>query len=132
MGAVVQFVLALTIFGVTVSGGSLLWPRLTKAPRPEALQKVHDIVLKTPQGEQAAQVLGVTDDKSVQPIDLGQVANNAWKGVKSAVAKRAQTILVSQVTQQLNNQYQKLPKDQQQELRQIICTSSPSATPSVK
>jgi hypothetical protein len=133
MELVVQLVLAVAVFGVTLSGGSLMWPRITSSPRPQLLQEVHDSVIKTPQGAAAAQVLGVTDDKTVTPINLGQIATNAWNGIKSAAQKRAQTIVMSQVTQQLNNQYQKLPKDQQKTLQEIICkTATASAPPVIK
>ena len=126
MELAVQLFLAVVVFGVTLSGGSLVWPRVTSAPRPQLLQEVHDSVVKTPQGAAAAQVLGVADDKNVQPINLGNIANNAWNGIKSTVQKRATTIVMSQVTSQLNSQYQKLPRDQQQALQEIICHSSPS------
>lgn len=126
MELVVQLVLAAAVFGITLSGGSLVWPRVTRAPRPQFLQQVHDTVVKTPVGATAVQVLGVTDDKNIEPINLGNIANNAWSGIKNAAQKRAQTILMSQVTAQLTSQYEKLPKDQQETLREIICTSSPS------
>jgi len=126
MELVVQLVLAVAVFGVTLSGGSLVWPRVTRAPRPQLLQEVHDAVVKTPQGAAAAQVLGVTDDKKVAPINLGKLAGDAWTGIKSTVQKRATTIVMSQVTAQLMNQYEKLPKDQQKTLQEIICHSSPS------
>ncbi|MCX6793953.1 MAG: hypothetical protein NTY06_02505 [Candidatus Gottesmanbacteria bacterium] len=126
MGAVAKFVLALVIFGVTVSGGSLIWKKLTSAPRPQALQQVRDLVIKTPQGIQAAQVFGVMDDTNVQPINLGQVVGDIGNSIKTAAEERATTILMSQVTTQLMNQYEKLPRDQQQTLQEIICHSSPS------
>ncbi len=118
MGA---FVLALVVSVFTLSGGSLLWPKFTAAPRPQLLQQVHDIVVKTPPGEQAAQVLGVSTD-DVQPINLGEVANSVVTNIKTAAQKRAQTIIMAQVTSQLTNQYEKLSKDQQEKLQQIICT----------
>jgi hypothetical protein len=121
MELVVQLVLAVAVFGVTLSGGSLVWPRVTSAPRPQLLQQVHDSVIKTPVGSQAAQVLGVTDEQNVEPINLGQVAGNIAGSIKTAAQKRVQTIIMSQVTQQLTSQYEKLPKDKQQELQQIIC-----------
>jgi hypothetical protein len=121
MELVVKLFLSVAVFGVTIFVGSLLWPKLTSAPRPEVLQQVHNIVIKTPQGAAAAQVLGVKDDSTVEPINLAQVATDALNGIKSAAEKRAQTILVSQVTQQLMNQYEKLPEDQQLQLQQIIC-----------
>lgn len=126
MELVVQLVLAALVFGVTLSGGSLVWPKVTRAPRPHLLQEVHDSVIKTPVGNQAAAVLGVTDDKNVQPINLGDIATNAWTGVKTAAQNRVQTIIMSQVTAQLTSQYEKLPRDQQKTLQDIVCHSSPS------
>ncbi len=126
MELVVQLFLSLVVFAATLSGGSLVWPRVTGAPRPQLLQQVHDSVVKTPVGATAAQVLGVTDGESVQPINLGVIANNAWSGIKNEAQKRAQIILMSQVTAQLTNQYEKLPESQQQQLREVICNASPS------
>lgn len=128
MELVVQLFLAVAVFGVTLSGGSLVWPRVTNAPRPQLLQEVHDAVIKTPQGEQAAQVLGVSTDENVQPINLGQVAGTIGNAIKSAAQRRAQTIITAQIVGQLSNGYDKLPKDQQQALQQIICKpASPAA-----
>ena len=127
MELVVQLVIAVAVFGITLSGGSLVWPKITNAPRPQLLQEVHDSVIKTPVGANAAQVLGVTDDKSVQPINLGTIANTAWNGIKTAAQTRAQTIVMTQVTAQLTNQYEKLPKDQQKTLQEIICKTATSS-----
>lgn len=127
MELVVQLVMAIAVFGVTISGGSLVWPKITSSPRPQLLQEVHDSVIKTPVGSSAAHVLGVTDDKTVQPINLGEVANTAWNGIKTAAQKRATTVVMSQVTQQLTNQYDKLPKDQQKTLQEIICKNATSS-----
>ncbi len=126
MELVVRLFFSVLVFGVTLFGGSLVWPRVTGAPRPQLLQQVHDSVIKTPQGAAAARVLGVADDTSVQPINPGSIANDVWSGIKNEAQKRAQIILMSQVTAQLTNQYEKLPKDEQQQLRDIICNSSPS------
>lgn len=120
MELVVQLVLAIAVFGLTLSGGSLVWPKITSAPRPQLLQEVHDSVIKTPIGAQAAQVLGS------EQINIGHVVTTAWNGIKNTVEKRAQTILMSQVTAQLMSQYEKLPRDQQKTLQEIICHSSPS------
>lgn len=123
MELVVQLVLAIAVFGVTLSGGSLVWPKVTSAPRPQLLQEVHDTVVKTPIGAQAARIIG-TDQ-----INFAALANGAWNGIKNAAEKRATTIVMSQVTQQLNNQYEKLPKDQKKALQEIICkTATSSAT----
>lgn len=121
MELVVQLMLAVAVFGVTISGGSLVWPRVTSSPRPKLLQEVHDTVIKTPVGAQAAQVLGVSTDQNVQPINLGQIAGNIGNAIKTAAQNRAQTIVTAQIVGQLSNGYEKLPKDQQQQLQQIIC-----------
>lgn len=121
MELVVQLFLAVAVFGITLSGGSLVWPKITSAPRPQLLQQVHDSVIKTPMGSQAASVLGVSDEQKVQPISLGQIAGNIGNSIKSAAQDRAQTIIMSQVMGQLTSQYEKLPPEQKAELQQIIC-----------
>ncbi len=128
MELVVQLVLAVAVFGVTLSGGSLVWPKLTTAPRPQLLQQVHDAVVKTPVGARAANVLGVSANEEAQPINLGQISGNVVNSLKDAAQKRAQTIVTAQIVGQLTNGYEKLPADQQQELQKIIC--SPNSTPS--
>lgn len=128
MELVVQLFLAVAVFGVTLSGGSLVWPRVTTSPRPQLLQQVHDMVIKTPVGSQAAQVLGVSDDARVQPINLSQIAGNIGNSLKSAAQRRAQTIITAQIVGQLSNGYDKLPKDEQKQLQQIICAPSSSAS----
>ncbi|OGG35739.1 hypothetical protein A2363_03150 [Candidatus Gottesmanbacteria bacterium RIFOXYB1_FULL_47_11] len=127
MGLVVQLLLTVAVLGVTLSGGSLVWPRITSAPRPQLLQDVHDKVIQTAPGQQAAQVLGVADEQTVEPINISDIASNAVNSVKAAAEKRAQTIIMAQISAQLTNQYEKLPEDQQLELQQIICP--PPATP---
>lgn len=121
MELVVQLALAAIVFGVTLSGGSLVWPRVTSAPRPQLLAQVHDAVIKTPAGVQAARVLGVSDESNVQPINVGQVAGNIGNSIKTSVQNRAQTIIMAQVREQLTNQYNKLPEAQQKEFQEIIC-----------
>lgn len=121
MELVVQLVLAVAVFGVTLSGGSLVWPRITSAPRPKLLAQIHDSVVKTQAGAHAAQVLGVSDEKNIQPINLGEIAGGAVNAAKNAAAARIQTIIMAQVTDQLTNRYNNLSKDQQHTLQQIIC-----------
>src|SRR5437762_456364 len=116
---VVSFFLALIVAVTSLAGGSLLWPRFTSASRPQILQQVHDIVLKTPMGQTAAQTLGVSDETTTQPINVGQLASSAANGIRDAAAKRAQTIIMTQVTRELSGQYEKLPEDQKQVLQEI-------------
>jgi hypothetical protein len=128
MELLVQLFLAVGVFGITLSGGSLVWPHFTNAPRPQLLQQVHDRVVKTPVGFQAARVLGVTDDKTIQPVNMGQVVGSVGNSIKSAVQKRAQSIITAQIVGQLSNRFEKLPKDQQKQLQEIVCPTSSTAS----
>ncbi len=127
MELVVQLLLAGAVFGITLSGGSLVWPRVSSAPRPQFLQQVHDEVLKTATGKQAAQVLGVSDEANVRPINLGNIAANAVLSVRSAAQKRVQTMISAQIIGFLAGQFEKLPESEKQQLRQIVCTASSSS-----
>lgn len=121
MGGTARFILALTI-GVTALGsGSLMWPRLTDRPRPKALQSVHDLVLRTSVGQNAANVLGVTDEANVEPINIGSVVGGAVLGAKTAVQNRLRTMIVGNAVNQLNRQFENLSDDQKTFVRQALC-----------
>ena len=109
-----RFIFTLVAAGISVFGVSLLWPRLTNQPRPPILQEVHDTGLQTAAGQQAAQALGVSDEAKVEPLSGAAIVGGAVGALKDAVQKRAETIIVAQVTQQLT---------QNQELRELICKS---------
>jgi len=130
MDLVIQLVLAVAVFGVTLSGGSLVWPRLTNNPRPQLLTQVHDAVVKTPVGSKAAQVLGVSDEATVQPINLGQIAGAIGNSIKTAAQNRAQTIIMAQVMGQITSKYESLPQDQKKQLQRIICSPATVSTAS--
>ncbi len=117
-----NFFLALIIASLSFVGGSLIWPRLTKQPRPAPLQQVRDVVVKTPVGQQAANVLGVSDDKNVQPIDVAKAISGAIGAGEQAVAQRIQYVIVQKAVNQLESQIDKLPKDQRSQIRQQLCT----------
>jgi len=131
MGPVIQFSLALAVAITSLAGGSLAWPRVTTQSRPALLEKVHDMTIKTDAGQRAAQVLGVSDESNVEPINLGKLVADGVNGVKSAAQKRVQTIVVSNAVNELTRQFDKLPKEQQVYIQEALCKPSenPSPTP---
>lgn len=124
MGPVIQFVLAIAVATTSLAGSSLVWPRLTNQERPKLLQEVHDIVIRTPVGQETAQVLGVSDEATVEPINVGQIVSGALNGVKTAVQNRVQTIIVGNAVNQLSSQFDRLPKEQKTQIQQILCKPS--------
>lgn len=129
MGPVVQFTLAVAVALTSLAGGSLAWPRLTREPRPQLLQQVHDYAIKTIPGQQAAQVLGVSDETQAEPINLGKLAADGVNGVKITLQKRMQTIVVGNAVNELTRQFDKLPDDQKLYIQEALC--KPAETPTV-
>jgi hypothetical protein len=127
MGPVLQFILALAVAATSLAGSSLLWPRFTASTRPKLLQNVHDLVIKTPAGMHTADVLGVSDEAHVEPLNMGVIAAGAVNGVKTAVQTRIQTIVVGNAVNELTRQFDRLPKDQKQYIPQALC--KPQTTP---
>jgi hypothetical protein len=121
MGPILQFILALAVAGTSLASGSLVWPRLTTDARPKLLQDVHDIVLKTDIGRQSAQVLGVADEANVEPINPAKIVGGAIDGVKNIVQQRIQTVIVGNAVHQLSSQFERLPKEQKEQIQQILC-----------
>jgi hypothetical protein len=121
MGPVANFILALVVATVTIAGGSLAWPRITTQPRPKLLQDVKNIVIKTSVGKETANVLGVSDEAHVAPINLGQVAAGAAGQVKTMIQNRVQAIIVGNAVNQLHQQFERLSPDQKKQIQQSIC-----------
>lgn len=117
----IKFISALLIAAVSVVGVSLLWPRFTSEPRPVILTQVKDFVIQTPQGYEAANVLGVSDERNVEPFDIRVTAENIAFNIMNTLKKRATDVVVTQAVRQLQKKYEELPPDQQQQLQQIIC-----------
>lgn len=116
-----RFIVGLIVAVVLSAGVSLLWPKFTNRPRPDMLETVHDQVLGTEIGEQAAEALGVSDDQAVKPIDPKQVLSSASSTVVQTVTNVTQTFVTEKVTEQIVNQWQNLPEEKKVEVKQIIC-----------
>ncbi len=121
MGPTARFIIALSVAVTALGSGSLLWPRLTDQPRPKFLQDVHDLVLRTSVGQNAADVLGVSDETNVQKINMGQMIMGAVGNAKIAIQNRVRTIVVTNAVNQLNRQFDNLSDEQQTYVQQAVC-----------
>lgn len=121
MGPVLQFVLAVAVATTTLVSGSLAWPRFTTAPRPRLLEDVRTIALKTTAGVRTAQVLGVTDEAHVTPINMGEIMASASGAVKGAIRNRIQTVITVNALNQLSAQFDNLPDDQKAQIQEVLC-----------
>ena len=126
MGAIVQFVIAAVVAAVSVTSGSLLWPRFTDQPRPQVLERVKEAALTTEAGKNAALVLGVSDEKQIQKIRIDQMIVSGIDGVKNSLTARIETILVTQAVRELSRQFDKLPADQRTYIQEALCKPSPT------
>ena len=125
MGPTARFILALSVAVTALGSGSLLWPRLTDQPRPKFLQDVHDLVLRTSVGQNAADVLGVSDETNVQKINMGQMIMGAVGNAKIAIQNRVRTIVVTNAVNQLNRQFDNLSDEQKTYVQQAVCEPTP-------
>ena len=121
MGPTARFIIALSVAVTALGSGSLLWPRLTDQPRPKFLQDVHDLVLRTSVGQNAADVLGVSDETNVQKINMGQMIMGAVGNAKIAIQNRVRTIVVTNAVNQLNRQFDNLSDEQKTYVQQAVC-----------
>lgn len=119
-----RFVLTLFAAGVIVSGVAIAWPRLTSQPRPEPLTRVNDIVKNTPVGKNIANVLGISDNESVEPINIASVASSLSASLIKAAEDRAARIVVTQAVRQLASQFDGLPENDKKQIQEFICKSS--------
>jgi len=116
-----KFLIVGVFAGVAVGLVSLLWPKLTHQARPTPLQQVHDGILGTQVGQQAAQALGVTDESHVAQVNPGQIIHSVVDTVITTVEHRTQQVVVENAVKQLSGQFATLPQEQKQQIQAIIC-----------
>jgi len=118
---IIRFIGACIFAGLALIGASLLWPRVTVKTRPEILTQVRNSVIGTPWGGNAAQILGVSDENNVEPLNMGTVVSGAIGSLVSTVETRAQEAVTARLVRELIRQFGELPSDQKQQLQEIIC-----------
>lgn len=121
MGSTARFILACMVAITALGSGSLMWPRLSDKPRPKVLQNVHDLVLRTEVGQNAANVLGVSDEANVQKINFGEIASRAVGNARTAVQNRVRTVVVTNAVNSLSRRFDALPVEQKEQIQQILC-----------
>ena len=116
-----QFIGATIGASVVISLASLVWPKVTSEPRPEALNRVRDVVMRTQVGQGVAQVLGVTDETGAAPIDVRSAAVTGTTMVIDSVTKSAQHAVTTRLMESLAKQFNGLPEVDKASFRTQIC-----------
>lgn len=119
----IQFLFVSLGATIAISIASLLWPKVTSKPSPTVLTQVRHMVVRTPIGHQAADVLGVTDEGQTQPVNVGELAVSAGNAIVSHIEESATQAVASQVVKQVLRQIDKLPENQKLELQQQLCAT---------
>ena len=91
---------------------TLLWPRFSPNPRPAPLEKIHDILLSTEIGKNAANVLGVSDDQSVVPLTPQSVSQQIIMSVRNRVSD----VIITNAVRIISQRFKDLPIDQQEKV----------------
>ncbi|MEK9143443.1 MAG: hypothetical protein AAB481_02345 [Patescibacteria group bacterium] len=120
MQHVIKYILVAIAGAAVVSVVSLLWPKFTAKPEPNALEQVRDAVLGTEIGQNAAALLGVTNDHP-QPLNLSDTVSSVAGMVTSSVEQKVSQIVSDQVAAQVVKQYKQLPEIQQTYVTETIC-----------
>lgn len=120
MPLVIKYALAAMVGAGVVVIASLVWPRFTDKPEPQALEHVRNAVLGTQVGQSTADLLGVTD-AGVKPLNLSDTVSSVAGVVTASVEQEVQRIVSDQVASQVIKQYQQLPAPQQERVVELIC-----------
>ena len=120
MQHVIKYILVAIAGAAVVSVVSLLWPKFTAKPEPNALEQVRNTVLGTEIGQNAAALLGVTND-APHPLNLSDTVSSVAGMVTTSVEKKVSQIVSDQVAAQVIKQYQQLPEIQQEHIVEMIC-----------
>lgn len=120
MSHVIRYALAALIGAAGVALISILWPKFTAKPEPQALEHVRNTVLGTEIGRSAVKFLGVTGDNG-KPLNLTDTVSSVAGMVTSSVEQKVSQIVSDQVAAQVIKQYQQLPIIQQDHVVEMIC-----------
>jgi tryptophan synthase alpha subunit len=121
MSLVVKFMIVFVFAGIVVSGASLIWPKLTKNPRPEPLTQLRDAIVSTQTGKDIAQALGVSDESKVEQMNIASVAGIMVSTVATQIQQKAEEAATREVIVQVVKKIETLAPDQQEAIRKEIC-----------
>lgn len=123
MSIIGKFILGLIFSGIILSIASLAWPKFTTKERPELIKGFQLYLKDTPFGQQVSQVLGVTDESQVKPVDLKVTAVELKDWMILQIQNKAESIVAKQAADQIRQRFSSLNEDQKTILRQAICES---------
>ncbi len=121
MPFIFQFILTLATSVAVISGASLVWPKITSQPLPEPLTQVRNVVLQTDLGKQAAQVLGVSDTNTIEPINISSAAGEVVSSVVSSASQKVQEAATKEVIIQVVKKIETLEPGEQEVIKKEIC-----------
>lgn len=116
----IKYALAAVIGAAGVALISILWPKFTARPEPQALEQIRNTVLGTEIGQKATALLGVTNDHP-QPLNFSDTVSSVAGMVTTSVEQKVSQIVSDQVAAQVIKQYQQLPEIQQDHVVEMIC-----------
>ena len=121
----VKFISVLGIVILLACAAALLWPRLTSNPRPEPLTRLHDLLVSTSVGSNAANVLGVSDEAQVVPLTPQRVMQQVGDGIKARVTD----IIITNVVREIMSKFSQLPQNEQERILDAIGKSMNQTSP---
>lgn len=118
-----QYIVVTILAGAAIALASIAWPKFTTQPRPQPLQQVHDVVIKTQAGQEAENVLGVTENTTEGglPVSLNDIAASVGATIVKGITDKTTEIISNQAALVIYNQYKQLPTPAQEELEKAIC-----------
>lgn len=121
MPQIIKYVFVAGISAGLVALVSIVWPKLTDSPQPQALQEVRGVALGTKIGRSTAEFFGVADG-AMKPINFSDTVSSVAGSVTSSVEQKVAQIVSDQIASQVVKQYQQLPASQQSRVAEMICT----------
>jgi hypothetical protein len=98
---------------------SLLWPRISPYPRPEPLTRLHDILLATSAGKQAAEVLGVSDEARAVPL----TPQNIVEDIVHTARSRVTDVVITHAVREIIARFSRLSPSEQTRILDAISQS---------
>lgn len=123
-----RFLFVLIIVVLSVTCLTLMWPRFFETPRPQALDRLNTILRGTTVGQQAANVLGVSDEQSINRLSPQVVLSESVQASRNYVTD----VIITHASRLIIDRFSSLPEAQQQKILEAMshALSKPSVSPS--
>ncbi|MFC1646930.1 hypothetical protein ACFL1A_01470 [Patescibacteria group bacterium] len=123
---ILRYFVVIVVFTILSTVISVGWPKYIGSSRPQVIEQVHNVVKDTPLAQNTASVLGISDEKNIEPIDYRILARDTLSGGVGVLEKKVTQIVAHQTFVQIISNIDKMNENQIETIREVVCEEKKS------